>query len=245
MVNNPIVVMYPDYRGESTRNGFPNQIRAHLPSASIVPVFNGTTVSNLDSLVAEAPSLGLDGVRSEQPGLAPALMKGYGRCLERYAGHTVVRLDTAEHDVSYLSPLVKKAAETRGLVVGDLSFGSGTLKKGSLDELMHLELFPRLYNQFAGIPLSCAHGYHAISPEVLDKVYEGTLRIMKEVENNSQEKPTWGFDGAMVLSAVKQHVPVNVIHIPAKTVRDRPVDKIVEQYTRALHVCAAAEQVFK
>src|SRR3990167_3010520 len=144
MVNNPIVVMYPDYRGESTRNGFPNQIRAHLPSASIVPVFNGTTVSNLDSLVAEAPSLGLDGVRSEQPGLAPALMKGYGRCLERYAGHTVVRLDTAEHDVSYLSPLVKKAAETRGLVVGDLSFGSGTLKKGSLDGLMHLELFPRL-----------------------------------------------------------------------------------------------------
>ena len=246
MANNPIVVMYPDYRGESTRNSFlPDQIRAYLPQAAIIPVFNGATVAGLDFLVTESHALGLDGIKSEQPGLASALMTGYRHCLDRYLGATVVLLDTSEHDVRYLSTLVDRATEMGGLVIGNLSFEPETLEEGSLDELMHLELFPQLYDTFAGISLSGTHGYQAVSPTVFGEIYKSACRIMDQVVRNIAQVPTWGFDGAMVLSAVNQGIPVTVTPIPAQARRSRSKEKILAQYKQALQVCRAAERLFQ
>lgn len=239
-----IIVLYPDYRGEGTRQGFYRRITSIVPDARIIPIFNGLPKEQLEELVLKAAEIGLESTFSDEPGLASALRKGYECCIQRYPAATVVRLDTAEHNPEYIPQLARSANETKGLVVGDLVFDGRQLVENSADELAHLDIFPALYSSFAKISISCAHGYQALDPAILTSVYDGARRIVETVENKGHQRVTWGFDGAMVLSAAKQNIPVLKMDVPALAVRNRDRTKIADQFSKALLMCRVAEEVF-
>lgn len=241
--------MYPDFKGEGTISGFPGRIRKALHEAArdaiIIPIFNGLSKSELEQLVQQPHGMDVERVGCEQKGLTSTLMRGYQYCLEQHPNSTIVRLDTAEHNPDYILQLARSAQEESALIVGDLSFEKGKLVENSADELIHLGIFPQLYEQFCGVRVSCAHGYQAVNSKVIKPVYEGAIRIVQEVTSEIGQTPRGGFDGAMILSASYQNIPVIISKVPAETVRNRPTAKIMDQFGKHLRMCRAAERIFR
>lgn len=249
------VVMYPDYQGQGGK-GFIRKVREYAgQEAIIVPILNGLPESTLEGMITDliqdttihpvAP------VVCRATGLRAALTTGYNHILYvlpfPYQDLCVVRLDTAEHDPSYIPFLAAESRAIRGMVIGDLDFSSGGhLESGTPDEFTHLLAFPELYWVFTEgkLPLSCAHGYQAFgSRAVLQLVFAVALTIVARVDEETGQQVTWGFDGAMALAATIVDVPVKIHPVPASTDRNRPWEKVRLQLRFALLMCRAAERV--
>jgi len=128
-------------------------------------------------------------------------------------------------------------------VVGDLNFTKDQLMPGSADEFAHLLLFPMVSEMFLdAISISCAHGYTAVYGPALPKILDGALRIASIFEDEKDGVlPCWGFDEAMIISAVKQGFPTEVSPVPAMTYRNRPSEKVLAQTKNSLQMYLAAE----
>jgi len=242
-----VVVVYPSYVVEPAdkRKQFLDILRTDLHaqnlSTKIVQVLNGADPQILDELVDASESSDLDAIPSYKKGLTEALVAGYSHCISNYPGQTVVRLDTAEHDTKYVRKLAEKANEIKGHVVGDLTFADDQLEPGSADEFAHLMLFPMVSNMFLKkLSLSCAHGYAALHGSVLPRVLTGATRVASLFKEEGI-LPCWGFDEAMILSSVKQNVPIEISPVPAVAYRNRPSEKILAQSKNSLQMYLAAE----
>lgn len=202
------VVVFPDYKGEGALGEFGRVLKDMYPNYIPVPVLNGLSEAELKKIAKKIT--GFDPVISLGKGLLPALVTGYSHVIAKYPSATIVRLDTSEHPIGYIATMVVQSAVRDGImVVGDLDFSAGTLRKESIDEFAHLDLFPILYQQFCGVAVSCAHGFQAFGPGgICKKVFAGALKIVEEVERTQDSSISWGFDGAMILSAARQMVPV-------------------------------------
>lgn len=243
-----LVVMFPDYRGEATRHSldFVERVKRVVPNAVLVPVLNGLSKHNLDKIAVDAAATGFQPVvAAEADGLLDTLVAGYTSVVRSYGGATVVRLDVAEHPPEAMPNLVQEAEARKVMVIGDLAFGPSTFRKGSVDEFAHLDLFPELYRQFTGgrLIISCAHGYQVFAPGTLPKILERAQKIAACAQEIAGEKIKWGFDGAMALGAVAAKVQVVVKPVAAESLRDRPRQKVSQQFRAALSMCLAARQL--
>jgi len=245
-----IVIIYPDYvvRSAEERERFIQDLRGNMRTQGlpnhIVPVLNGADGDALDKLVEAAKEGGLDAIKSEKPGVAEALVAGYKHCILNYPQQTVVRLDTAEHDPRHIAELATRAEEIEGHVIGDLRFDKRQLEPGSADEFAHLMLFPMISKMFLKVvSISCAHGYTAVYGPVLPKILEGAIRIASNFKDTDGVLPCWGFDGAMIGSAVKQSIPIDVCPVPAMAYRNRPSEKVLAQTENSLQMYLAAEKM--
>ena len=243
-----IIVMFPDYKGEGSAGGFIEKILGVVPDAIVVPVLNGLTARGMDfiSLEAERVEHCETVMAVSAKGLLSTLSMGYDTILDWYGDDVVVvRLDTAEHPVSAIPLLVRKAVEIQGMVIGDLTFGEETLRSESIDEFAHRDSFPELWRQYTGgrLALSGAYGFQVFAPGVLRNVYRFAQDIVREARTMTAEEIEWGFDGAMALSAIGFEPPVVVEGVPAVTLRDRPRAKVAQQFARALLMCRAAESL--
>ena len=241
-----VVVMFPDYVGQAIGEDgglFVSRVKKAFHGAIMVPILNALPHSDLEKIAKKHTSPGFcEPVVAEAKGLLGTLIAGYTAVLEKYPGAlTVVRLDTAEHPPEAIPALVELANDSKGMVIGDLSFTEDTLSRGSVDEFAHLDIFPELYRQTTNgqISISCAHGFQAFAPGVLLPVLTEAQKIVRLVEEKTKVNVQWGFDGAMVLGAVRAGVPVRIKNIQAETLRDREPAKVAKQFSQALTVCRA------
>jgi len=165
-------------------------------------------------------------------GVAAAFVTGYKEVVQCYPDAIVVRLDTAEHPVDRIPELIEKVKKVGGMVIGDLSFTKETLIPGTFDRFLHLQLFPALYRALTKnqVAVSCAFGFNVFAPGVCGRILDGALAIMEKAGELLETPMQWGFDGAMVLSALKEGTSVIVHPVPATTVRNRAVEKGLAQW---------------
>jgi hypothetical protein len=57
-------------------------------------------------------------------------------------------------------------------------------------------------------------------------------------------KLVWGFDAAMILAALGNNIPVEVVKVPAEELRDRSREKITRQIEDTLAICCAANRLY-
>lgn len=240
------VILFPDLRGENARGSFGQLLVKLYPQARIVPILNGASKERLE-MVAEKLSAPFEPVIARGDGLLNALRTGYAHVFGKYGSLPVVRIDTDEHPPSFIPTLIETAVRLKAVVVGDLSFGPGTLRHGSLDEFTNVSLFPNLYRHFTGgrITLSGAYGFQAFAPTIGPSVLIEAERIVREAEREVGRSFTWGWDGAMILGALGAHLPVEVHAVPADVMRDRSADKITRQLEDTLAICCAASRLFR
>jgi hypothetical protein len=241
-----VVVMFPDFKGEGCRGVFGKRLLKVCEGATLIPVLNGLPKEQLESIVSEVlPKF--KPIVSEAKNLRGALESGYCRVIRNYPECYVVRLDTAEHPPEYIPQLLEVAEQNQGMVIGDLTFDEKTLVPNTMDELVHLDIFPALYGQFSWgkLRISCAHGFQVFAPYKCSRVFAGAERIVGQAERELGSAIGWGFDGAMALSASCSLVPtpVDIVKVPAETVRNRDRKKIAIQFENALRMCLAAVSV--
>ncbi len=140
------VVMFPDAEGRGLGEDFHEQIRlAMLPRPVVVPIINGTNDKEMDAIADKFRNEWCHPVvASATTGLKDVLVLGYQHVLQEYPDSVVIRLDASEHPIRDISRLAKIAMDTNGMVIGDLDFFNGFLRKGSGDELAHRYIFPEL-----------------------------------------------------------------------------------------------------
>jgi len=128
------------------------------------------------------------------------------------------------------------------MVIGDLCFDPNTLIEGTPDWFAHLKYFPLLYGQFTEgkLSLSCAHGFNSFAPGVMTKVLHDAILMIGRAEEISGFPIFWGFDAAMVLAAYQLKVSVEIVSVPAQTVRNRDPKKITAQLNDTLMICLAS-----
>ena len=240
-----LVVMFPDHKALGCVD-FVRQITRVVPDAIVRPILNGLTDTELDA--AAMRSEGDPIIAHGAQGLRSTLSAGYEAIRWHHSHGTlpIVRLDTAEHPPEVIPDLARAAIECRGMAIGDLTFDEHTLREGSVDAFAHLHLFPDLYRQMTGgqLSLSCAHGFQAFAPGVMDRVFEQAMRIVTWASFDASEPIEWGFDGAMALAAVGLGIPIVVQPVRATVLRDRETAKIAQQFRRALQMCPAARTIF-
>ncbi len=242
-----LIVMFPDQGGKGFRGEFGQRLMGMFAAegAILMPILNGfSSQEEVELVVEEARRFGFMPSVSSETGLLAALVEGYN-VATGLTDHTIVRLDTAEHPVSFIRTLAETAERIDGMAIGDLEFGPDTLKEGSLDEFAHLDIWPTLYGQYTQgkLPLSCAHGFQAFAPWVCVEILKAARDIVSDVEAELDASITWGFDGAMALAAWGLGIPVEIVKVPAEKMRDRPRQKIVDQFSNALRMCRAASRI--
>lgn len=239
------VILFPDFKAANGRSAFGTSLKRLYPQAHIVPVLNGI---NLDELqrVAQEISTDYEPVVSEGEGVVAVLRDGYRYVLQYYPDLPVVRLDTDEHPIEKIPDLLACAEKARGMCVGDLEFSDTTLRSGSVDEFINLNLFPHLFRHFTGgkLELSGAYGFQAFAAGALKTIFEAAEKIIKEAAAEANHPLKWGFEAAMILGALSQNVPVVIEKIPAESLRDRPTLKISQQIADTLAVFCAANRLF-
>jgi hypothetical protein len=131
-------------------------------------------------------------------------------------------------------------------VVGDLEFSNKLLIPGTADHDAHLREWPEKFGVATGnrLRFSCAHGFSTFGPGTLKRVFQGALKLKRVVEEDFKEKPLWGWDSAMFLSAVGEGLTVKRVAVPATQVRNRSLEKIDAQRQAALTWIKAAEIVY-
>ncbi len=244
--------MYPDGGGVATERGFYTELLAVQPNALIVPALNGPDRAKLTNLTWEMRkhNSNVIPVCSFEPGLLNALIAGY-RCvldiirMRKLGNVPIVRLDTAEHDPRCISSLVQEAIDGR-VVVGDLVFTDKTLLPGTPDYDAHLREWPEMFGAATGnrLGFSCAHGLSFFGAGTLETVFQGALKLKRVVEEDFKEKPLWGWDSAMFLSAVGEGLTVKRVAVPATQVRNRSLEKIDAQRQAARLWIKAAHVVY-
>lgn len=244
-----LVVMYPDYKALGIVD-FTRRIKEVVPDAIVVPVVNGLSESEFADAErtwwADCVSDDVLVCAREAQGLLSTLQAGYSAIAQTYRDTPIVRLDTAEHPIEEIPRLARAAMDCGGMAIGDLAFDEHTLRKGSVDEFAHRDLFPTLFRETTSgrLAISCAHDFQAFAPGRLAGVFHGASLIRRRVELKKVHPIEWGFDAAMALAAVGLDVPVTVCPVQATTLRDRPRAKIAVQFSRALQMCLAARQIF-
>jgi hypothetical protein len=242
--------MFPDYQGKGLKDGaegkFLARVRAAAPGALMIPVLNGGEVDELHALAGQHRSkLCAPIVAAGAKNLVDTLTYGYGNInYHNQSDSLVVRLDTAEHPPEFIPQLVQTVMEQGGMVIGDLMFPEGTLRSESVDEFVHLDAFPGLYDQMTNgkVRMSCAHGYQAFAPGCCRKIFSAAWRIVEEVKKSGSVQ--FGFDGAMALAAAGLGEVITIVHVPAETLRDRKRAKIANQFANALRMCLAARKLY-
>jgi hypothetical protein len=243
------LILFPDYASEGRRKqqAFVTLLRRTCPDAVIFPILNGAPAPKLKAAagkLTDCQPIIAAGAR----GLLDTLLIGYQTVLRDYNGGQacVVRLDPSEHQPSAIPSLIEAAKRARGMAIGDLRFGSATLRPGSIDEFAQLDLFPALYRFATGgvLPLSGAHGFQVFAPDVLAQVLTSAQKIVALAGRRSQQPVLWGFDGAMALGAVGAGVPVVIRPVEAQVLRDRSRQKVAVQFEQAMQLCAAAGELF-
>lgn len=246
-----LVIMYPDYNGEGSLGPFGQALATQqFPGwkVTIVAVLNGGSEAELSYVRSEIEKKWREKITTEiclKDGLLATLIHGYGFVCSQYPEAVVVRLDTAEHDTGFIKHLAEIAEKTTGMVVGDLAFNAETLRAGSIDQFVHLQVFPIMTRQFTKdrIDVSCAHGFQAFYPSVLPRILTKAKEIVAAAQGESDSPILTGFDIAMILAADKLRIPVTVELVPARVIRDRPSHKIAAQFGNALRMCRASQQV--
>jgi len=241
-----LVVMFPCRRSIGRVEEFIMNIRKSVPDAFIVPVLNGHPIEKLVESAAIIESEKCHAVLVEgQRGLLNALVAGYTYVLKEHSGATVVKMDTAEHPTEGITRLAQKANEVGGMVVGDLRFGEGMLREGSVDEFANMNLFPELFRQVTTgrVSLSGSYGFLAFDSGSLKTILLSAKKIVGLVETK-QGSISWGLDGAMLLAAMGVKVPLEICYFEAEMLRDRKSPKVAAQFAQTLSVCLAALQVF-
>ncbi|MDD3774126.1 MAG: hypothetical protein PHW50_02510 [Patescibacteria group bacterium] len=245
-MNANCIIVFPDYLGKACGGDFAKSLLKMYPGIEVVAMVNGGTKYEMQ----EAAQTALPGIIpfiTLSKGVVASLLKSYEHIIANYPDdQSVVRLDTAEHPIEYVAALAAKAEEIGGMTIGDLDFAAGGLVPGSLDEAIHLIVFPEMYNYFSGghFSISCAHGFQAYGGKVFETIVNGAWKIVQEAERKLGTFPQWGLDGAMALSAAMQNIPVEVIPVPAMSKRNRPTPKVFQQWEANYNICLAAEKVF-
>lgn len=246
-------VLFPTSKGRAVTEAakptsFVARVRTSVPDAVLMPILNNAEQALLEEAAGQAQDLGMDPIVSASPqGLLGALREGYDHALRRASPDDIfVRMDTAEHPPESIPRLIKAVEQVKfGVVIGDLDFSNGKLVAGSLDEWVHLQVFPELYGQAtrSKLPLSCAHGFQVFnSRATLERTFYRALSIIGEVERELRDHISWGFDGAMAIAA-SQITTVRVEKIPAETLRNREPEKIMSQLAAAMRIVRAAERL--
>jgi hypothetical protein len=246
-------IIFPDFQGKASlnteSNSFVARLRAATPDATLVSILNGLPIKELNELSEQVISTTtlLPVISRDERGLLGTLISGYQYALDIATG-PIIRLDTAEHPPEKILELVEVALRNNSMVIGDLDFSTGGLREESIDEFAHLDLFPTLYSQTTKdkLSISCAHGFQVFPNKIqCDAAFLNTLEIVNEVEHELEQPVIWGFDGAIALGAVAANINVKVMNVAAKTVRDRPRQKVAKQFNGALHMCRAAAKLYK
>lgn len=239
-----LVVLFPDLQGKGSFGDFGRNLkRLNLPEDTVfIPILNGDTRKNLILMQNQARDNGFMPVVSLEKGLLPTLVAGYRTIISRYPLSIVVRIDTAEHDLSFIERLAEEASESNGMVIGDLEFSPKTLIEGTPDWFIHLKVFPLMYGQFSEgkLPLSCAHGFNAFAPGVISGIFDRTIEIIRAAEQEFSSSLPWGFDAAIALAAYQSGVPIKIVYVPAQSVRNRDPEKIAAQFSETLMICRAS-----
>lgn len=239
-----LVVMFPDLRGEGSLGDFGKSLQQiSLPAKTVlVPVLNGGTIRTLTATAKKARANGFEPIIALGKNLSGALITGCLSISVQYPEAAIVRLDTAEHDLSFIKKLAETACELKGMVIGDLCFDQNTLIEGTPDWFAHLKYFPLLYSQFTEgkLSLSCAHGFNSFAPGVMIEVLYDARSIISRAEEISGFPIFWGFDAAMVLAAYQLGIPVEIVPVPAQIVRNRDPQKIAAQLNDTLMICLAS-----
>lgn len=246
MKKTQVVILFPDYQGKEFFLGdasvFMRRVREAMPEAILVPILNGTVADSISEgteIITNNPQLQPIIARHAQ-GLRSALEVGYAFAISEYPEAIVVRLDTAEHPPEEIPRLTQAIQETGvDMIIGDLAFDETTLRTGSADYFAHINFFPTLYYFFAKLQLSCAHGFQVFAPGALQKIFPIAQKIAQEAGN-----PPWGFDGAMAIAARIANMLAIILQVQAEKMRDRPLEKVLDQLGKAMQMCLAAQRLY-
>ena len=218
-----------------------------FPEAILVPLLNGRGKSELEAVAQKLMASQVEPLVIAEKNLFDVLLNGYQEIVRKYPKQLIIRMDISEHPISAVGELVAEVKKNKGMVVGDLSFTSGTMEIFSLDWFIHKFVFPDMYQLFTKgkLDLSCAHGFQSFySGIILAKILQGAQDIALQAKKDEKFKPKWGFDGMMALAASGLKVPVKKIEIKAVEPRKRSSKKILRQYFDNRKICQAAAQVF-
>ena len=154
---------------------------------------------------------------------------------------TIVRMDSAEHDVAHIGMLAVEAEE-HGAAVAELDFSEGGLVDGTYDYYIHREVFPEMYATATKgkLRLSCAHGFQAFTPDTALAALVVVNILIEEVEAYTGEPMKWGLDAAMAIGVIAADGAVQMLKVPANgPVRNRDRAKINAQLRNHLSLLMA------
>lgn len=231
-------IVFPDWQGQACNDGFAEALHSVAPHAVIVPALNGPDPAPLASSAEAATSPWCSPVVTG-PGFNRAVLAGLVHALNLAAGQAcrVVRLDTAEHDLA-LIPAALAALDHADVAVLDLTFDASTLRAGSVDEFHNLHVIPEIVACYTGgrLRLSGAHGFMALRGHALAQLIPDVTAALDRAG-----WPCWGGDTLLPVLAARRGLDVEVVAVPATTLRDREGAKCVGQVRDTLAVLRAAD----
>ncbi|MBP6879338.1 MAG: hypothetical protein KBF62_03145 [Candidatus Pacebacteria bacterium] len=249
-----IIVIYPDRFAKHSLGDFGRNLLDYSKTKeniehdfTFMPIVNGGTLSEMESVV-NLLSPAFHPIISESKGLTQVLLDGYRKLVSLHADHgamhdtsMIVRMDTNEHPIDLITTLVELSGGN--LVI----YGRKLDKENASAEEIHANnfLWPKIYEAFTNerLRLSNTHGFQAFNMDTLENILPVAEKIISETEEMIGEKLSWGMDAIMALAAVSQRLYSGQFIYHTKEVRNRPKEKIEEQFINHVNLLITARKI--
>lgn len=231
----------PVFRGAGMGEGeLGHRLASEYPDSTIIAVYNGLPAEETPNLPAPFWPVW------SQAGLRSALEVGYQAYVNQGKEQPLIRSDSDEHPSDRFGELAELALQTNGLVVGDLIY-SDELMPPETPEHLAYQIWQVMYGEVTrgAATVGNAHGLLILpSPAICRKLLETARPILDRADRQAGEPVQWGHDGVMIMAAVAAGVPLSVIPIQAREIRNRTENKILAQFRRHFLIARMAASVY-